>query len=332
MTPLAGMGPEAILEENPWGVHVSQPETELDVDVDIQFFEKYIRFGLHFNKPLSNMPALIVGLHSWEKRFLPLIPKDSRNFIGTLPWEDGLEGLMTTEVRFSDFYGLEKVVQESMQVFAITPGAGGSVISPDGHCSVKFLRDAVYQPILTYCQQDTFSNPMGSKGQIYGIFPQDVLLRRSAQVMIDVKDYMDDKEKLGIYTVRDNGRVNFVGNNWENGMISAWTGSLNRFTVLVDTVIPEIHYVYPGPDVYIRNRTPRIVVGFEDTLSGISGENDYTVYLNNIRLIVELDPIHKMAFHRIEEPLEVGKHFINIIIHDRAGNTAMRRSAFYVDP
>ena len=129
-----------------------------------------------------------------------------------------------------------------------------------------------------------------------------------------------------------NRKLFFIGNDWENGSITAWTGNLNTFTVLKDTVPPEIHYIRPAPDVHIKDSTPKIAVGFDDVLSGISREENYVIRLDNIRLIVEYDPINDMGFHRVEEPLQPGRHVLDIMIKDRAGNTAKRRTVFYIDP
>jgi len=332
VVPLSEVQTDPILVENPWEIIISQQDTIPNVEVNTQFFEKYIRFDLQFNYPLPNVPSLIVGINSWERRYVPLILQNDRNFIGTIPWENGLEGMMTTEVRYSHLYGLEKVVRDTLQVFAVTPELSGSVISSDGNCSVFFPEGAVYQSILTYCRQDTFFNDLGIIGRKYSIFPQDVVLRRGAKVMIDGLNFDGEKEKIGIYGVSKNSKLFFIGNDWENGSITAWTGNLNTFTVLKDTVTPEIHFISPAPDVHIKDSTPKIAVGFDDALSGISGEENYVIQLDNIRLIVEYDPINDMGFHRVEEPLQPGRHVLDITIKDRAGNTAKRRTAFYIDP
>jgi hypothetical protein len=149
--------------------------------------------------------------------------------------------------------------------------------------------------------------------------------------MFDASQYGGDKQKLGVYRVGENGQVSFAGSRWEDGQMTAWLGGCSSFTMLVDTVSPQIDFILPEPGARIKDRTPRITVGFRDTLSGISDEEQYIIHLDNRRLIIEYDPFHKLGFHPVEEPLTPGEHTIHVLIRDNVGNAVTRESVFYVE-
>ncbi len=95
---------------------------------------------------------------------------------------------------------------------------------------------------------------------------------------------------------------------------------------------PEIYSVYPSPGSRLRDRIPRIVVGFRDALSGIYGEENYRFWLDGLRLIVEYDPEKDVGFYHVEKPLRYGNHTLEVRIRDRSGNIAESRSLFSVVP
>lgn len=303
-----------------------------NVEVEKYFFDETIRFCIRSYQPLPMIPTLVMEINSWDHTLVPLHPKNELEFVGWIPWKQRGDASMMMEVRYVLPSGLEGVIRDTLQVFEITPDRGGSIVSPDGLCRVIFPRQSVYRTILGSCRPMFSSHTGGAMDWEYNFVPQDVPLKGRVNVLMNIPSWKGEKEKLGVYVSKENGGWAYVGNTWKDGAISAWTGSLNRFTVLEDTVAPNIFFIQPGPDSHIRDRTPRITVGFKDTLSGIYGEENYRIRLDNTRLIVEYDPMQDLGFHRIEEPLAPGRHTIELMIRDIAGNTAVRRSAFFIDP
>ena len=302
------------------------------VTLEKHLFEKYIRFCVHSDRPLMETPSLLVEINSWDKSFVSLVPRSSRKFVGAHSWAQGVDGLMITELRYFYQAGLEKVIRDSVHVFSITSDRGGSIVSPDGVCRIVFPPNTVYESILGYCQQDTSLHLEGILDWQYSFFPQDVPFKGGVKVFIDAQTYGGEKEKLGIYSIGGKGRAGFVGGEWKDGMVSAWMGSLGRLSIIQDTIVPEIRFIYPDSEVHIWDRTPEIVVGFADTLSGVSGEDNYIVRMDDTRLIVEYLPSKKIIIHQVDEPLDFGDHVLEVTIRDRAGNVAERRSRFYINP
>ena len=330
--PLAELGIERINEEKPSKENKESSGNLSEIDLDIDFYEEYIRFGVRFQQTPRGIPTLYVGTNGWNRELILLYMKSIREYFGTVPCDDFVDGMLSAEVRFVDHNGEEKVIEDSRPIFRITPEEGGTVISFDGQCSVIFPRGSVYQQTLASCRPDTFFHSDGSLHRKYIITPQDVPLRRSVKVMMDVSVLGMEEEKTGIYVAGKNDNVSFAGNRWEDGTVSAWVGSLNDFTVLVDTMAPEINFIMPNPDAHIRDRSPRIAVGFEDAQSGVYGEDSYVVRLDGVRLIMEYDPAYDVAFHPIEDPLTDGKHVLDIMIKDQSGNITERQSIFLIDP
>ena len=217
-----------------------------------------------------------------------------------------------------------------MQVFPIMPDREESIVSPDGVCRIYFPIDASYWPLLGYCIENDISHPHAVINRQYGFYPQDVPLRKAVKIEIHLGVLRDDIQNLGVYQVGPTGSAAFVGNTVKNGSILSWTGKLGCFTVLEDTVPPEVEIIYPGTDMKILEPKPKIAVAFRDTLSGILGEQDYIFELNGRRLIVEYDPEEKIGFHQIRESLSAGEHHLSVTIRDRAGNVTTKERRFTV--
>ena len=164
----------------------------------------------------------------------------------------------------------------------------------------------------------------------YRFFPNDIPLKKSARVYIDTRETVGMKNKLGIYTVNGEGRSSFVGNGWKGGDLTAWIGNLGAYTVLQDTVPPLLTFIEPQPEAIITDTKPRIVIGFEDTLSGLYGERNYSVMLDGKPLIVEYVPSKDVGVCRVDESLIPGPHVLEVSIRDRAGNVIRRRNHFTV--
>jgi len=303
----------------------------VDAELDTHFFEDYVRIRLQFDEPPTGLPTLFAGFHQWDKKLVPLVPIHRREFAGALAVEEGAQGILTMEAHFSDGEGTQRVIRDEEQVFSVTASEGGTVLSDDGRCSVFFPQGSVYRSLLSTCRKEPFSHPAGFIDYKYDVFPQDIPLRRGVKIVFDASQYDGDKQKLGVYQVGEDGNVSFAGSRWEDGQMTAWIGGCSGFTMLVDTVSPQIDFILPEPGARIKDRTPRIAVGFRDTLSGISDEEQYIIHLDNRRLIIEYDPFHKLGFHPVEEPLTPGEHVIHVLIRDHAGNAITRESVFYVE-
>jgi len=302
------------------------------ITVKKQFLDETIRLSVESTQPLPAVPHLSVRINSWKRTFAPLIPRSNKEFVGEIPIEEGVDGTMITEVRFFTEYGVEKIVRDTLEVFGISPEKGGTIVSSDDVCRVVFPEGSVYGYIVGSCRTNKLLFPNDILGRQYAVYPDDVPMKEKVKIAVSGLKYAERKNKLGIYQLSSKGEIDFVGNKWKRGKLTAWTENLGKFVVLRDTVPPDIFFIRPVPGARIRNQTPRVVAGFKDSLSGIYGEDNYIILLDSTRLIVEYDPEKNIAFCQIEEPLSAGTHTLEVIVSDRAGNTARRKSLFYVNP
>jgi hypothetical protein len=260
-----------------------------------------------------------------------LVPKSSREFIGHLPLSPSLNGKMVTEVHFLSEAGAEKSMTDTAHVFYISPESGGEMVSSDGLCRVVFPPGSVFKPVCGWIRtdQDPANSSIGL-GKIYSIYPDDFPLKGNVQAFINTASMKLPQNKIGVFMKRYGAFV-FLGAERKWGKCSAWLRSLVHFTALADTVPPVVYSVRPGSGVHLRGKKQGIAVRFYDRLSGVSGEENYTVLLDSTRLVMEFNPKGSTAFPIQEEPLPFGKHNLDIVIKDRIGNATTLRKTFFVD-
>jgi hypothetical protein len=123
-----------------------------------------------------------------------------------------------------------------------------------------------------------------------------------------------------------------IRSHWKDNILFAWAGALGTFAVLKDTVKPEIISTFPEDGMTVYELNPRFTVGFQDTLSGIHGEDNYLFLLDQKRLIVEYDPEKDLGIAEPWDPLTTGLHVLKIVVRDRAGNQRTKKIRFTVQP
>ncbi len=331
MISLSEIDTATVLLKNIPEVETVETDSIPGIKLEKEFMDDLIRFCVKSNHPLQTFPLLYIQRNEGMKTPIDLFKKGNQIFVGSAPLHPDNDGQITAELHVISQQGIKYVTRDTIKTFTITPDQSSSILSDDHTFRILFPRGSVYRPILGSVEQIPASHPDGVIDYEYMAYPQDIPLKNSVRVIIDISPDHHDVDKLGIYQIGKNGSTSFLGNSWENGTLSATTGSLSRFTVLNDTIPPEIHFIQPVPETHIRDRTPLILVEFRDTLSGIYGENHYRFYLDSIQLIVEYDPINNIGFHQIEEPMDLGLHHLDIVITDQVENVTRRQSQFFID-
>jgi hypothetical protein len=172
---------------------------------------------------------------------------------------------------------------------------------------------------------------MSSIQKIYRIVPDDVPLRNKVDIRITIPSDLPFRDKMAVYGFGEKGTNVYLGGHWETSeTLSTETGSLTSVVVQIDTVPPVIYQITPASGSHIQSVTPTITVQFEDPLSGIYGEDNYVVRLDGKRCIMEYQPEKKSAFYQVENPMEQGRHVIDVMIRDRSGNVAKAQSIFHI--
>ena len=135
-----------------------------------------------------------------------------------------------------------------------------------------------------------------------------------------------EKAYLG-YLNGEEGSISAAGGEWINGMVRASIRSFGRYTVLVDTMAPEL---MPLNLTGSRNMSAKSSIRFRarDAQSGIKS---YECYIDNHWVLMEWDLKSDLFQYRFDpQRLERGQqHELELYIIDNKGNTAYYYTKFY---
>lgn len=138
--------------------------------------------------------------------------------------------------------------------------------------------------------------------------------------------YLREKAYLG-YMNGEEGPMVAAGGMWEDGLVRTKIRSFGRYTVLVDTIEPEIKPLNLGGSRDMSAK-PSIRFRVRDLQSGI---RSYEGYIDNHWVLVEYDLKYNLVYYRFDtERLERGKsHELELYIIDNKDNIAYYYTDFY---
>jgi hypothetical protein len=135
-----------------------------------------------------------------------------------------------------------------------------------------------------------------------------------------------DKAYLG-YMNGEEGPMEAAGGEWEDGMVRSKIRSFGRYTVLVDTIDPEVKPLNLGGS---RDMSSKSSIRFRvrDQESGIKS---YEGYIDNHWVLIEYDLKNNLVFYRFDpERLERRKnHELELYIIDNKDNIAYYYTDFF---
>lgn len=232
------------------------------------------------------------------------------------------------EVRFDN--GTLRREVRTIRPEAAHPGRPMLLRSEDNRCRIFFDRNALYRPAWGQVLADTLQIPGTGAVAGYRLEYNDVPLKNPAEVFMDTGGDAGETDRIAVYSCEEGGALVFRGDQKLGNWIRADVMSLGFFALLRDTVPPSLGGIKPASGSEVATRKPMISAVFGDDLSGIRDEEQYRFLLDGSRLVVEYDPENSRGFHRPREPLGEGRHELEFIIRDRAGNETRRRSVFFV--
>jgi hypothetical protein len=135
-----------------------------------------------------------------------------------------------------------------------------------------------------------------------------------------------NKAYLG-YLNGEDGHTEAAGGDWKDGMVRTKIRSFGRYTVLVDTIAPEL---IPLNLSGSRDLSAKTSIRFRvrDEESGIKS---YEGYIDNHWVLIEYDLKNNLVYYRFDpKRLERGiKHEIELYIIDNKDNIAYYYTDFY---
>ena len=139
-------------------------------------------------------------------------------------------------------------------------------------------------------------------------------------------EQLRDKALLG-YMNGEESEIEAAGGEWKDGMVSTRIRTFGKYTVLVDTIAPEIRplNLNGSGDMSAKNS---IRFRITDELSGIKS---YEAYIDNNWVLIEYDLKNNLAFYRFD-PKRLSRremHEIELYIIDNKDNIAYYYTEFY---
>jgi hypothetical protein len=145
--------------------------------------------------------------------------------------------------------------------------------------------------------------------EIFTVGNPAVPMANSIQINFKPKLKYLDTDKYALYYTEDFKNFSFLGNEWENGKIKITTKNLGNFTILKDSLAPDIKPVQ-------LNRH-KVSFRINDDLSGIQ---TYEARLDGNWLLMHYDPKQRLIWSETKEPNIPVKGELLLEVKDNAGN------------
>jgi hypothetical protein len=183
-----------------------------------------------------------------------------------------------------------------------------------GNISLSFPPNCFYRSFNFHC--DSVSGDSKTYSPYYDIDNRFTPVQKYFSLVIKPTDYQArNKEKLFIAIVNDEGEW-YIGSDWIGDKITADTRILGRYTVMADTVLPDIKPVNIHDHKKIKTQRT-IEIRIEDKETGI---NKYRASLNGNWILMEYEPKENLLTYEIDDHLKKGKNIFDLEVEDMLGN------------
>ena len=292
--------------------------------IHYDFFEEYVRFEI---KSSMQPTDLMLVVNEWHRIQIPLHPIDFRTWTGILPLRPLLAGNWVILAGFD--HSSNPVELASFTVHFTDNGVEDVLASDDGTFEIELKKNTLFRPFRG--SLETSFQEIGGLGnqKLYSVRSSDFPLKNRAEIRIHPDSNSIPVQKMGIYSLNKN-RLRWLNRRSENGWLAATVRSIGSYVALADTVRPVIHRIRPADQAIVNGPLREIKCWFSDSLSGISGEENYKLLLDGRPLIVAYDYEEESGTAALDNPPDPGYHRIQAIIRDRAGNIRKQESAFFV--
>lgn len=213
---------------------------------------------------------------------------------------------------------------------AVRPGREKTVFSRDGVVEVYFPTNAAYDPMRVSILHTTHDTPVPAPyrvlSDVYQVEPFDAPFNFGASIRFHLPDSLMTMAGVGIYykTAGRNHDWKFLPTELDAAgeAFATRITSLEKFTVIQDTVPPSILPLNLQQFRAGSRATPDLLFLVRDDFSGIYGERQIAVEVNGEWSIFEYDPEEK----RVMVPgrmLPPGDTVVQLMVSDNAGNTRL---------
>ena len=309
-------------------VTFSEPVQELPQwECVAEYFPTFSVIKMQSNRPLSQFPLARVRFLNGREKSIAVKQTGLLTYEAVVEFDVRAEKDIVFEVQ-SD----EEIASVVLGQTPITKNQGGVLVSDDDMALVRFERDGVYETLFGRVVSDSSMADVRRVGLAYRMMPDDVAFEK-AEVILKYPQGVVDTSKVGIYTWDTSKGWVFVdiGRDTDIYGVNGEVKHLGVFALLVDDVPPEILDFQPANNQVIHERQPKILAKIRDVSSGIWREEDYEMWMDGKKLIVEYDPEEDIMFAQPRLPLTVGTHQIEVVVRDICGNEARQLHTVIVE-
>lgn len=196
---------------------------------------------------------------------------------------------------------------------------------------ISFDSSCFYSPSFIELQESKVNYSMTDmiSGKAYQITPEIFPLANDITIRFQRKG-ANNFGKIGIGRLTEAGSWLWINPSFQNDWLAAKSSRLGTFALLTDSEPPRISNVNPSDGSSISSSFPKISCNITDNLSGIESDENISISLDGKWLIPEYDPETTQLKTYPRERLTKGKHQLDIIVSDRAGNSRTIKAAFYL--
>jgi len=304
-----------------------------DLIVEKDFYDDFIRLKVIIPGAVDYSPNLFVQQIGNPPTEITLNQIKVNEFIGVYQIAPEKNGPLSIYASIKNESGSELNFWEQLDLQTVTPFEGGEIASKNGNFQVVFGGNKVYKNLfLRIEKQEPINNSKyDAVGDVYEVYPHDVLLKGSATLKIYYPESDMLPEKLAIYS-RGKNHWGFAGKKLDsiNHILSCKISNLNAYTLIRDITPPVISIMQPFKNAQLKYNKPKFVVKVYDKLSGISSERSIKMMLDGQKVIAEYDPEIQSIIYKCDEPLPPGRHQMSVTAIDNCQNESKVKQFFYI--
>ena len=140
---------------------------------------------------------------------------------------------------------------------------------------IQISRTALFDTVfLTY----DYVLDSASNREVFDICKDIYPIRKNINITLKPSLKYQDQGKTGVYVLDNRGNPSYVGGNWQGKKIKFKTRNWGRYTILADTVQPQVRALILNKD--------QLVFKIKDSLSGI---NKYELNINGTWVLMKYD-------------------------------------------
>ena len=296
---------------------------------------------------LNSENGVFIEFHDIENLFTVhgrLIINDNKpfdfNFFHTPP-----QTYYSTLIPFEKFKNINHIsvltkethVDFPINAMVVYPNSQSKLSSKDNIIHIQFTEFALFDTALIWIKNTQYfkESNITSLTNTYNIEPSNLPLKNPVYLTFKLNQNQQLIEGAGIYN------YNKKKNKWEfqephgKNFIqhTVKLSGLGIFTLLQDTIPPEIVHVFPAPShSYTSGDIYSIECILKDNLSGVEpSEEALKIILNGKRIFCAYQPVKKELSYSFVNPLISGDYSMYISARDYAGNKMEKTIIFNVN-